>query len=75
MLRGRHLPYAIGPEERDQWLLCMKQALEETVEDVSLRAALFGQLAELGEHMRNQGGATHACGHPAALGMGAATES
>ncbi|MFZ3041565.1 MAG: hypothetical protein WA108_07195 [Thiobacillus sp.] len=63
MLRRRHLlPYAIGPEERDQWLPCMKQAREETVEDVSLRAALFGQFAQLGEHRRNQGGATHACG-------------
>jgi len=72
MLRRRHLPYAIGPEERDQWLLCMKQALEETVEDVSLREALFGQFSQLGEHMRNQGGTAHACGHPAVLGIGAA---
>jgi hemoglobin len=70
MLRRRHLPYAIGPEERDQWLLCMKQALEETVEDVSLREALFGQFAQLGEHMHNQGGTTHACGHEAAEAQG-----
>jgi hemoglobin len=72
MLRRRHLPYVIGPEERDQWLLCMKQALNETVEDVSLREGLFGQFAQLGEHMRNQGGTAHACGHPAALEIGAA---
>lgn len=70
MLRRRHLPYAIGPEERDQWLLCMKQALEETVEDVSLREALFGQFAQLGEHMRNQSGTMHACGHEAANAQG-----
>jgi hemoglobin len=62
MLRRRHLPYAIGPEERDQWLLCMQQALGETVADVSLRETLFGQFSQLGEHMRNRGGATHACG-------------
>ena len=74
MLRRRHLPYAIGLEERDQWLLCMKQALEETVEDVSLRETLFGQFAQLGEHMRNKGGTTHACGHQATLGIGAANQ-
>ena len=26
-LRARHLPYAIGLAERDQWLLCMRQAM------------------------------------------------
>jgi hemoglobin len=66
MLRRRHLPYAIGPEERDQWLLCMKLALEETVEDVPFRNALYGQFVQLGEHMRNRGGNTHVCEHDAA---------
>lgn len=61
MLRRRHLPYAIGPAERDQWLLCMKLALEETVEDAPLRDTLYAQFVQLGEHMRNQGGDTHAC--------------
>jgi len=63
MLRRRHLPYAIGPEERDQWLMCMKQALGETVEDVSLRDDLYGKFVALGEHMRNRGGNVQACGH------------
>jgi hemoglobin len=61
MLRRRHLPYAIGPDEWDQWLLCMKLALAETVEDAALRETLYAQFAQLGEHMRNQGGNTHAC--------------
>lgn len=60
MLRRRHLPYAIGPEERDQWLMCMQMALEETVADASLRKTLSTQFAQLGEHMRNQGGNTPA---------------
>lgn len=55
MLRRRHLPYAIGPEERDQWLLCMNMALEETVTDIPLRDTLYAQFAQLGEHMRNRG--------------------
>lgn len=58
MLRRRHLPYAIGPEERDQWLLCMRLALEETVADEALRMALFTQFSQLGEHMRNRPEAT-----------------
>ena len=66
MLRRRHFPYAIGLEERDQWLLCMKMALEETVEDVPLRDALYAQFVQLGEHMRNRGENTHACEHEAA---------
>ena len=37
-LRARHLPYAIGIAERDQWLACMGQAMLEC--DVS------GDLAE-----------------------------
>ena len=31
-LTDPHEPYAIGPRERDQWLLCMERALEEVVE-------------------------------------------
>ncbi len=65
MLRRRHFPYAIGPEERDQWLLCMKLALEETVADAALRETLYAQFSQLGEHMRNQGGNAHACEHEA----------
>lgn len=29
-LRARHLPFSIGIVERDQWLLCMDQAMRET---------------------------------------------
>lgn len=54
MLRRRHLPYAIGPDERDQWLLCMQLALTDTVADEALRTALFAQFVQLGEHMRNR---------------------
>ncbi|MFM7570860.1 MAG: group II truncated hemoglobin, partial [Betaproteobacteria bacterium] len=28
-LRARHLPFAIGIRERDQWLSCMRQAMQE----------------------------------------------
>lgn len=59
MLRRRHFPYAIGAQERDEWLMCMRLALDETVADAALRRSLYAQFAQLGEHMRNRGEGTH----------------
>jgi hemoglobin len=39
-LRMRHARFAIGPAERDAWMLCMEKALDETVSDATLRNAL-----------------------------------
>jgi hemoglobin len=52
-LRMRHLPFAIGARERDQWLRCMRQALAEQVADARLRAAIEQAFAGLAEHMVN----------------------
>lgn len=54
MLRARHLPFAIGVAERDQWLACMADALAAHVADDELRASLTGALARLADHMRNR---------------------
>ena len=54
MLRARHLPFPIGDAERDQWLLCMNQALGDVVEDVALRQELSAAFAKVADHMRNQ---------------------
>jgi len=63
-LRARHLPFAIGEAERDQWMLCMRQAMAETIADEKLRAVLDKQLADLADFMRNKApGAAHH--HPA----------
>ena len=56
MLRGRHLPFSIGATERDQWLLCMNQALDEVVEDAELRRDLSASFAKVADHMRNREG-------------------
>lgn len=53
-LRASHLPFAIGAAERDQWLLCMRQAMEELVDDVPQRDALLQALTDLADFMRNQ---------------------
>jgi hemoglobin len=56
MLRARHLPFAISSVERDQWLLCMNQALSEVVEDVDLSRELSAAFAKVASHMRNRDG-------------------
>lgn len=56
MLRRRHLPFPIGNTERDQWLMCMNLALDEVVEDPSLRAELASAFAKVADHMRNRAG-------------------
>jgi hemoglobin len=54
LLRQRHLPFPIGDAERDQWMLCMRQALEEVVEDEALRAELAAAFLKVADHMRNR---------------------
>ncbi|MBC9071563.1 group II truncated hemoglobin [Thauera sp. CAU 1555] len=53
-LRARHLPFSIGAAERDQWMLCMQQALEELVGDSELRGSLLQSFTALADHMRNR---------------------
>lgn len=54
-LRARHLPFPIGAAERDQWMLCMRRAMAEVIEDQWLRVALEQALSDLADHMRNRG--------------------
>jgi hemoglobin len=54
MLRMRHFPFAIGDAERDQWMLCMRQALDEVVGDAVLRKELADAFEKVADHMRNR---------------------
>ena len=54
-LRARHMPFAIGITERDQWLACMDQAMQETGVDEGLRARLLASFFQTADWMRNQG--------------------
>lgn len=54
MLRARHLPFAIGESERDQWMLCMNKALAEMSLDSRLDPSFKNALQELATHMINQ---------------------
>ena len=52
-LRARHLPFPIGSEEAEQWMLCMRQAMAEVIADEALRAGLDKSFNDLAYHMRN----------------------
>ena len=53
-LRMRHLPFAIGIRERDEWLACMAQAMAELGIDAALRQQLGPRLFDLADWMRNR---------------------
>ena len=52
-LRARHMPFAIGIIERDQWLACMDQAMGETGVDAALRERLKTSFFQTADWMRN----------------------
>jgi hemoglobin len=52
-LRMRHMPFAIGYAERDQWMLCMRTALTEQVADEDFRKGLINAFAQMADHMVN----------------------
>ena len=52
-LRMRHAPYAVDAAARDEWMLCMVQALTEQVADTQLRAQLIQVFAQMADHMVN----------------------
>ncbi len=56
MLRARHMPFSIGEAERDAWVACMTQAMNEVAVDDSLREPLTGAMAKLADWMRNREG-------------------
>lgn len=53
-LRARHLPFAIGETERDEWVACMARAMEEVGLDRKLRFKLHQLFFGVADFMRNQ---------------------
>jgi hemoglobin len=52
-LRARHLPFAIGVRERDDWLVCMALAMEQQELPEVLRDRLLGAFFNTADWMRN----------------------
>jgi hemoglobin len=61
-LRQRHQGFPIGDAERDAWLLCMRGALDETIDDAEARQEIYDLLSRLADWMRNQAGNPHDVG-------------
>lgn len=55
-LRQRHLPFAIGESERDQWMGCMQRAMDEVGVDDTLRQELTAAFWKTADFMRNKDG-------------------
>ncbi|MEN9843857.1 MAG: hypothetical protein RLZZ612_1686 [Pseudomonadota bacterium] len=55
-LRMRHMPFSIGILERDQWLACMDQAMQEVGVDAELHSRLNQSFFQTADWMRNRQG-------------------
>jgi len=55
-LRARHLPFAIGTDERNQWLACMYSAMEDVGMPEALKTRLQEAFFGTADWMRNQEG-------------------
>lgn len=53
-LRARHFIAEIGPQERDEWLLCFNRALDETIPSEKLRQIIREPIERLAFHMQNR---------------------
>jgi hemoglobin len=55
-LRGRHMPFAIGVAERDQWVACMALAMEDVGIEEGIRTKLLENFFNTADFMRNKHG-------------------
>jgi hemoglobin len=55
-LRARHMPFAIGTQERDQWVACMVLAMEDIGLDPDIRKVLLNNFFKTADFMRNKEG-------------------
>jgi hemoglobin len=52
-LRMRHAPYAVDQVMRDQWMLCMTQAINEQLPDSAFRNWLLTTFSQMASHLIN----------------------
>ena len=55
-LRMRHMPFHVGPLERDRWLVHMARAVEVVASDPAIRTELMAYFVPAAEHLRNDTG-------------------
>ena len=49
----RHLPHRIDQAAMEEWLKCMKSAINQNLEDEELANALYSSFPRLAQHMVN----------------------
>lgn len=64
-LRLRHMPYLIGPKERDHWMSHMAAAVEQVTDDEGIRSELLAYFTSAAEHLRNDTGLPISTSKPA----------
>jgi hemoglobin len=55
-LRMRHMPFHVGPLERDRWLHHMVHAVEAVTDDAEVQTTLLRYFVPAAEHLRNDTG-------------------
>lgn len=55
-LRARHMPFAIGTQERDQWVACMALAMQDVGLNEDVRKVLLNNFFNTADFMRNREG-------------------
>jgi hemoglobin len=65
-----HEPYHIGPEERDQWLMCMDKALEQIDASEELVEMLKVPMFRIADAIRNKEGPSAAATNPNVIAAG-----
>lgn len=55
-LRARHLPFSIGEQERDQWVVCMGRAMQDQEIEPALVERLVQSFYGVADWMRNREG-------------------
>lgn len=53
-MRQSHLPFAIGDAERDQWMACMTQAMQDVGVEDGLREDLTSAFGKVADFIRNK---------------------
>ena len=53
-LRARHMPFPIDTAARDQWMLCMDEALKQSGFDDDVIRFLHGKFMHIADFMRNE---------------------
>ena len=55
-LRMRHMPFHVGPVQRDRWLTLMAAAVDEVCPDPDVARELMEYFVPTAEHLRNDTG-------------------